>query len=473
MPPLTSDRMDALPGGPFDIAVIGAGVVGCAVFRDFALAGLRVALIERGADILSGASKANSALLHTGFDAIPGTLEAACVRAGHARYTALHRQLGLPLLETGAIVVAWSATDLAALPGIVAQAHANGVADVRQIDAAEVRSREPHLAPDLLGGVLVPGEAVIDPWSAPLAYAQQGIAMGGVVLRGTSVTGGAADAAGWVLQTSRGPLRAGVVVNCAGNQGDIVEAIARPSPFRILPRKGQFVVLDKTAHRLARAIILPVPNARTKGVVISRTAFGNLLVGPTAEEQQDRELATVEQPALEALLAQGRRMIPALAAEPVTASYAGLRPATESKDYRIEALPERRWITVGGIRSTGLTSSLGIAAHLLGLYERHFGPMPPRPEPVWTPVPNLAEALPRPWQSPGRDEVICHCEMVTRTEIVAALEGPLPAGDLGGLKRRTRCMMGRCQGFYCSRRVMQLVAPHLPGLVAPIGEGQD
>lgn len=448
----------------FDIAIIGAGVVGCAAFREFSMAGLRVALLERGADILSGASKANSALLHTGFDAVPGSLESALMREGYARYRAIHAKLGLPLLQTTAIVVAWTEADLAALPGIVARAHANGVDDVRQITADEVRAREPHLAPDLLGGVLVPGEAVIDAWSAPLAYAHQALAHGGTLLRGTAVTGGTRDGTGWLLQTSAGPLRAGVVVNCAGNQGDIVEAIARPSPFEIRPRKGQFVVLDKTAHALAHAIILPVPNERTKGVVISRTAFGNLLVGPTAEEQTDRDTATVEEEALATLVRQGARMIPALAAEPVTATYAGLRPATQFKDYQIEALAEQRWVTVGGIRSTGLTGSLGIAAYLLGLYEQHFGPLPPPPEPIWTPVPNLAEALPRPWQQPGRDEIVCHCEMVTRAEIVAALEGPLPAGDLGGLKRRTRCMMGRCQGFYCTRRVLEIASPHLPGL---------
>ncbi len=452
----------------FDLAIIGAGVVGCAVFREFVLAGLNVVLIERGSDILSGASKANSALLHTGFDAVPGSLEVACMREGYARYRAIHRQLGLPLLETGAIVVAWSPSDLAALPGIVARAHANGVTDVSRITAEEVRAREPHLAPDLHGGVLVPGEAVIDAWSAPLAYAGQALDNGGVLLRETRVTGGTLDSRGWVLSTSRGPLRSRVVVNCAGNQGDIVEAIARPSPFEIRPRKGQFVVLDKTAYGLARAIILPVPNERTKGVVISRTAFGNLLVGPTAEEQENREIATVEQSALKTLLDQGRRMIPALADEPVTTTYAGLRPATQFKDYQIEALPERQWITVGGIRSTGLTGSLGIAAHLRDLYEQHFGSLQPLDRPVWTQVPNLAEDLPRPWQQPGRDEVVCHCEMVTRAEIAAALEGPLPAGDISGLKRRTRCMMGRCQGFYCSRRVMEIAAPHLPGLVEPL-----
>jgi glycerol-3-phosphate dehydrogenase len=448
-----------------DVAIIGAGVVGCAVFRELVLAGLRCVLVERDADILAGASKANSAILHTGFDATPGTLEAACVQDGYRLYREIHARLNLPVLETGALVVAWNAEELGKLPGIVAQAHANGVLDVVQIDATEVQAREPGLAA-VQGGVLVPGEAVIDPWSAPLAYALQGLENGGVLRRKAEVTGGVLGAEGWVLTVRNGaPVRARIVVNCAGNYGDIVEAIARPSPFAIMPRKGQFVVYDKPAYDLAASIILPVPTARTKGIVITRTAYGNLLVGPTAEDQDDRRTATVESTTLAALMAAGERMLPGLVGVEVTTAYAGLRPATQFKDYQIEAVAARQWITVGGIRSTGLTGALGIARHVRGLYETHFGALFPLNDPVWPQVPNLTEALARPYAQPGRSEIICHCELVTRDEIVAALIGALPAGSIGGLRRRTRCMMGRCQGFYCSRRVVELAAPHLPGLL--------
>jgi glycerol-3-phosphate dehydrogenase len=150
----------------------------------------------------------------------------------------------------------------------------------------------------------------------------------------------------------------------------------------------------------------------------------------------------------------------------VTATYAGLRPATQFKDYQIEALPDRAWISVAGIRSTGLTGSLGIARHVAGLFSQHFGRLADAPAPLWPAVPNLAEHRPRPHQQPGYGEIVCHCELVTRKEIEAALAGPLPAGDLGGLKRRTRCLMGRCQGFYCSARVAELAAGRLPEVPA-------
>jgi glycerol-3-phosphate dehydrogenase len=447
----------------FDLAIIGAGVVGCAIFRRFALAGLKCLLIERGADILSGVSKANSAMLHTGFDAPSGGLEHACIRAGYAEYLEIHDRLNLPLLETGGLVVAWTAEELSKLPAIVAQARQNGVGDVHQIEAAEVLKREPHLAGDALGGVAVPGEHVIDPWSAPLAYALQAIAHGGEVLRGTTVSGGDFAGQAWRLATSAGPIEARVVVNAAGLQGDIVETIARPSPFEIRPRKGQFVVFDKPAARLIGACIMPVPSERTKGVMMARTAFGNLLIGPTAEEQQDREHATVGQGQLDVLIASGQRMLPDLARETVTALYAGLRPATQFRDYQIEALAERNWISVAGIRSTGLTGSLGIARHAANLYAAHFGALK-EAAPIWTPVPNLAEHRPRRYAQPGYGEIVCHCELATKVEIEEALSGPLPAGDIGGLKRRTRAMMGRCQGFYCSAHVAAIAGGRIAGL---------
>ncbi len=453
----------ALATKPFDLAVIGAGVVGCAIFRRFALNGLRCVLIERGTDILSGVSKANSAMLHTGFDAPPGSLEHACIRAGYAEYLEIHDKLNLPLLETGGLLVAWTAEELAKLPAIVAQAHQNGVSDVRQIEAAEVLRREPHLAGEALGGVVVPGEHVIDPWSAPLAYALQAIAHGGEVLRSTSVNGGDFTGQGWRLATTAGSIEARIVVNSAGLQGDIVEAIARPSPFEIKPRKGEFVVFDKPASRLIGACIMPVPSERTKGVMMARTIFGNLLVGPTAEEQQDRDHARVERAQLEGLIARGVRMLPDLARENVTALYAGLRPATQFKDYQIEALGDRNWITASGIRSTGLTGSLGIARHVASLYAQHFGALK-EAAPIWTPVPNLAEHRPRRYAQPGYGEIVCHCELATKVEIEAALSGPLPAGDIGGLKRRTRAMMGRCQGFYCSAHVAAIANGRVAGL---------
>ncbi|HEX6092422.1 MAG TPA: FAD-dependent oxidoreductase, partial [Dongiaceae bacterium] len=315
----------------YDVAIIGAGVVGCALFRRFCLGGARTLLIEKGGDILSGASKGNSAMFHTGYDAPSGSLELACIRAGYEEYQAIRDSLNLPLLHTGGLLVAWNEAEQAKLPAIAEQARVNGVTDAELIDSAELRRRESNLGPQARAAVVIPGEHIMDPWSPSLAYVLQGIAHGGEVRRATEVLGGDLADGTWTLRTNNGPVPARLVINASGNYGDLVEAIARPSPFAVKPRKGQFVVFDKPASRLITSSILPVPTERTKGVMMCRTIFGNLIVGPTAEDQDDRADASVTQDALHHLIEQGCRRVPLLADQAVTAVYAGLRPATQFK----------------------------------------------------------------------------------------------------------------------------------------------
>ncbi|WP_435945732.1 NAD(P)/FAD-dependent oxidoreductase [Dryocola sp. BD586] len=450
--------------GEFDVIVIGGGVVGCAVFRRFTLMGARVVLLEKGGDILSGASKANSALLHTGFDAPPESLELACMQAGYREYLAIHQRMNLPLLPTGAIVVAWNDEQLAALPAIVEQAHRNGVTDVKEISAAEVYQREPHLAAGAVGGVAVPGESVIDPWSAPLAYVTQAVQHGGQYRFNCEVKGVEFAHERWQVATTRGNFQGRLVINCAGNHGDRIDALWREPEFEIRPRKGQFLVFDKAAAGQINAIILPVPTARSKGVLLSKTIFGNLLLGPTAEEQNDRDRAEVDENMLKALVEQGARILPSLKDYPVTATYAGLRPATEEKGYRILDYPAHQWITVGGIRSTGLTAALGIASHLESLYHERFAPLfngAPVAAPRWPSMPMLSEYATRDYRCPGNGGVVCHCELVTRRELEAAFDSAVPPESIGGLRRRTRVMMGRCNGFFCSNHVAEIVGDRL------------
>ncbi len=442
---------------PFDVVVIGAGVVGCAVTRALALAGAHVALIEKAPDILDGASKANSAILHTGFDAAPGSLEAHCIAAGHAEYLAIHERLGLPLDRAGALVIAWTEAEEAALPALIDQARANGVDDVEPLGRAALRSLEPGLAPGARAAFQIPREALIDPWSAPHAYLAQAMAHGAVLLRSRIVTGGSFDGRLWRLATTGGSIESRLVINAAGLQGDLLdERLLGRSDFTIRPRKGQFVVYDKPAASLARHILLPVPNEVTKGIVVCRTVWGNLLVGPTAEEQDDRDTAALVPETLAALRRRGEEILPALRDHEITAAYAGLRPATAFKDYQITAHPNRAMVTVGGIRSTGLSAALGIAGHVLGLARGIGHDWRPPGRALWPGVANIAETAPRDWQKPGHGGILCHCELVTRREILAALDGPLGARSLAGLKRRTRVTMGRCQGFYCTAELARL-----------------
>lgn len=458
-----SDSNRSLSEEEFDVVVIGAGVVGCAMARRFTLEGARVAIVEKASDILDGASKANSAILHTGFDAPTGSLELQCVRDGYREYEEIRRDLGLVQEESGALVVAWSPEELAKLEAITAQAHANGITDVAPIDAKALRAAEPNLSDRALGAVRVPRESIIDPWSAPYVYLKQALENGAQIFLSCQVTTGAFDGRVWQLGTSAGRLRARHVINCAGLYGDLVdEAVLGRRAFHITPRKGQFVVFDKAASALINAILLPVPTERTKGVVVFRTVFGNLVVGPTAEDQESRTDASTDGAVLKSLIAEGVAKIPGLADMPVTAVYAGLRPASEFKDYCITPTSDKNWITVGGIRSTGLSAALGIARHVYGLYEAMGSAHKPIPDPTQPQAAILAESGERDWQRAGHGEIICHCELVTRREIEAALTGPLKARSLSGLKRQTRSTMGRCQGFYCSARLAELTAGLFP-----------
>jgi glycerol-3-phosphate dehydrogenase len=443
----------------FDVVVIGAGVVGCAIARRFVLQGAKVAVVEKAGDILDGASKANSAILHTGFDAPQGSLELDCIRNGFSEYEDIRDGLGLVQEKSGAFVVAWTPEQMDALTGIEADAHENGIHDAQFVDAKALQLAEPHLNDTALGAVHVPQESIIDPWSAPYVYLRQAIENGAEVFLSCHITGGNFDGQFWDLQSGIGKLRARAVINCAGLYGDHLDRDVRgEASFQIIPRKGQFVVFDKAASALVSAIILPVPTEITKGVVLFRTVFGNLAVGPTAEDQESRTDARTDEAALNALIAEGVAKLPALANMPVTAVYAGLRPATERKEYRIEADQEKNWISVGGIRSTGLSASLGIAQHVFNLYESFGAEHEALVNPSTPQAKMLAQGGDRDWKSSGHGEIVCHCELVTRREIEAALEGPLGARSLGGLKRQTRVMMGRCQGFYCGAQVADLMA---------------
>ncbi|MGR3617123.1 MAG: NAD(P)/FAD-dependent oxidoreductase [Paracoccaceae bacterium] len=441
----------------FDVVVIGAGVVGCAVARRFTLEGAKVAIVEKGTDILDGASKANSAILHTGYDAPNDSLELSCIRTGYEEYEAIRGDFGLVQHTIGGLVVAWTQDEMNALDDIVAKSHRNGVTDVTFIDANALQKKEPNLSKWARGAVWVPKESIIDPWSAPYVYLRQAIENGAEIFVSSAVTGGSFNGEAWQLETARGSLRARNVINCAGLFGDLVDRdVLGEAQFKIMPRKGQFVVFDKAARSLVNSVILPVPDEKTKGIVVFPTVFGNLVVGPTAEEQQSRSDAATDSETLQTLINDGNTKIPRLSEMPVTAVYAGIRPATERKEYRIHATPEKNWITVGGIRSTGLSASLGIARHVFNLYRDQGNSHDQLQTPECPSATMLDQSGQRDWQRADHGEIICHCELVTRREIEAALQGPLAARSLGGLKRKTRATMGSCQGFYCSARLAEL-----------------
>ncbi len=456
--------------GGYDVAVIGAGVVGTAIARQLARYRLRTVVLERSNDVGSGTSKANTAILHTGFDCGPGTLESGLVRRGHRLLAEYADVSGIAVERTGAVLVAWDREQEGRLDGVVAKAHANGYLPAHRIDTDELYRREPGLGPGATGAVVVPDEWIICPWSTSVAFATEAVAAGVELRLGTEVHGVVDDAGGWTLITTHGSLRAEWVVNAAGLHSDIVDRQCGGGGFTITPRRGQLIVFDKLARPLLSSILLPVPTERTKGVLVAPTVYGNVILGPTAEDLDDRTDTATTEGGLAELMEAGRHILPGLVDEEVTATYAGLRAATEHRDYQISVDGDRRYVVAGGIRSTGLTASLAIAEYIVEqmahtgavLHEVDEEPTIPR-------MPPLGEAQRRPYQDdelmasdPEFGRIVCFCERVTEGEVQRACTSAIPAVDLGGLRRRTRATNGRCQGFFCGAAIAARLADGRP-----------
>ena len=448
-----------------DVAVVGAGIVGCAVARELSGTGLSVALLEARDDVGDATSKANTAILHTGFDATPGTLEARLVRRGYDLLSSYAVDAGIPVERVGAVLVAWDDEQLDALPKLHAKAVANGYLRGELVDAAEVYRRLPHLGPGALGGLVIPDESIVCSWTSALAFATEAVHRGTTLLLGRRVTGVDVGADATVLRTSAGDVTTRWVVNAAGLGADTIDRLLGHDRFTVVPRRGELLVFDKLARRLVDHIVLPVPTARGKGVLVSPTIYGNVMLGPTSEDIEDRRDTSTTEAGLAFLLGKGRALVPDLLDEEVTAAYAGLRAATEHADYVVDLDAVQRYVVLGGIRSTGLTASMALAEHVAGLLAAHGvdtaprGGLPPVPR-----MPTIGEAFPRPYadaariaQDPEYGRVVCFCERVTRGEIRDALASTIPPSDVDGLRRRTRALMGRCQGFYCGAEVAAML----------------
>ena len=456
--------MSSTPGVS-DVLVVGGGMVGCAIARALAGTNLSVTLLEARDDVGDGTSKANTALLHTGFDANPGTLESRLVARGYGLLGAYAEQTGIPVERTGALLVAWTDEERDALPGLRDKAERNGYHQCEIVTADDVYRRVPDLGPGALAGLTVPGESIICTWTTNLALATDAVRRGARLLRRARVTGVVGGEEYTTLQTTLGEVTGRWVINAAGLGADHLDAAFGHHRFTVTPRRGELLVFDKLTRPMVPCIVLAVPSSRGKGVLVSPTIYGNVMVGPTSENLEDRTATGTSEEGFEFLLSKGRALMPSLFDEEVTATYAGLRAAIDRDDYLIDVDPAARYALVGGIRSTGLTSGMAIAEHLMGLLddagldvaERSDLPEPPR-------MPNLGESGVRPYQDGGRiaadpeyGRIVCFCERVTAGEIRDAFQSTIPPADLDGLRRRTRVMNGRCQGFYCGARTRDLL----------------
>ncbi len=447
----------------YDIAVVGGGVVGSAIARELSQYALDCVLLEAKPDIGTGTSKANTAIWHTGFDAKTGSLEQKLLSRGYERLTDYVEEAGIPHEKTGAVLIAWNEDQFKSLDGILEKAHNNGVTDVHLLTVEEIYELEPHVNKNALGGLMVPREYIICPFTVPLAFASQAVINDVALKLDFPVESISEKDNIYTLSGSGGEIQSRYIINAAGLNSDVIDGMFGFDRFHVTPRRGELIVFDKLTRPLVNHVLLPIPTSITKGVLVSPTVFGNIMLGPTAEDLQDKEMTNTSEEGLKFLWKKGEGIISQLLDEEVTSTYAGLRAATEHSDYQIYSHPDKRYICVGGIRSTGLSSSLGISEYVMGLLKDSGIVLKKKDDFKSIKMPYIGQKDKRPYQmdelikeNADYGKIVCHCERVTLAEIKNALHSPVPARTLEGLRRRTRCMQGRCQGFHCSADVHEI-----------------
>ena len=451
----------------FDVAIIGAGVVGSAIAREFAKHDLTLCLIDAAADVGEATSKSNTAILHTGFDMTPGSLEAKLVSQGYQLLKAYAAQVNIAVEKLGGLLVAWSDEEVANLPKLKEKAIANGYTECELITKEELYKLEPNLGDGALAALTVPGEWIIDPWSPIVAFATQAKLAGCEIRLNTKVLDIAVAGELITLGTNDQPITCKYLINAAGLYSDEIDKLLGISDFKVRPRRGELIVFDKLSRSLINHVILPVPSSMGKGVLVAPTVFGNIMLGPTAENLDDKTATGSTNAGLKFLMEKGRKIAPQLIGEEITAIYAGLRAATEHSDFQIKLHTvnnKQRYLTAGGIRSTGLTASMAIATYVKQLLIAAGLDTGGEKELPAVKMNNLGEASLRSYQdeekiaqSPLHGSIICHCEKTTTQEVLDALTSPLPPTNIANLARRTRAGLGRCQGFYCHSELRKLL----------------
>ncbi len=459
---------------PYDIVIVGAGVVGCTLAYKLSQYQLKILLIDKNHDVGEGTSKGNSAIVHTGFDATVGSLESQLVTRASGQWPELAKKLKIPYDPCGALLVALNEEQSAQLDKIYKKALDNGVNDVKLLTADEARDLEPNISSDVCGGMLVPREALADPFMLSIACAEVSLINGVDILLGSPVVAieNPSEEIKKIVTASGHRISVRNIVNAAGLGSRKLADQYDGAPFDINPRRGQFLIYDKFSRSLTERILLPIPTAKTKGVLVIPTIFGNLLAGPTAEDfpLEDTSALHTTSEGLEGIAKQVYGMMPDLQSQAVIGTYSGVRCNCEQGSYIIRYHDGHKGIlSVIGIRSTGFTSAPALADYLIeGMVNEKMINVEPDPDtndsrpesnwPGWWKKPYDAKDVLE--KRPDYGNIVCYCEHISRGEIIDALNSPLKPRTLDAIKRRTRVQTGRCQGFDCHIHIAEIISEH-------------
>lgn len=450
-----------------DVIVIGAGVSGCACARELARHKASILVLEKEEDVCCGTSKANSAIVHAGYDAPHGSLMARLNVQGSRMMPALAKELDFAYRRCGSLVVCLDEADRPALQALYQNGVANGVEGLRIVEREELRAMEPNAADEAVAALWAPTGAIVCPFGLTFALAENAAANGVRFQFDTAVTGVAAIDGGWRVQTAAGAYEARCVVNAAGVYADTVHNWVRgDDPLTIVPRRGEYFLLDHAAGDHVRHTVFQLPGRLGKGVLVTPTVHGNLLVGPTAQDISGKDDTATTAAGLDELRAKAGLAVKDIPLRQTITSFAGLRAHEPRHEFFIGEIAPG-FVDCAAIESPGLSSAPAIGVMVADLVTRSLA-LPENPaftptrkgilDPKTLPAEQRA-ALIR--QNPAYGQIVCRCESVTEGEIVDAIRRTPGARSLDGVKRRTRAGMGRCQAGFCSPRVMEILAREL------------
>ena len=449
-----------------DIIVIGAGITGCAVARELSRYNSSVTVLDRASDVAEGATKANSGLIHAGFDALPDTKKAYFNVLGAAMYPALCASLCVPYRQNGALVVALDEADRPTVEKLKARGEQNGVKGLEILDREALLALEPALNPKAVCALYAPTGALVSPYELAFAMADDA-AIGGVSFRFDEAVESVSrlPAGGFSVRTARGEYTCSVLVNCAGASGADLHNQLSSRKLQTVHRRGQYYLLDRSASQPFTRTVFQCPSALGKGVLVTPTVHGNLLLGPTAEDIPDPLDTATTADGLAEVLRKAALTWPALSVRSNITNFSGVRAHLVSDDFIVGPCEEAPgYFEAIGIESPGLSSAPAIGEAISSMIAGFLGlsrkaetvpyPIPAKPFHDMTDA-ERAEALEK---DPAYGQIICRCETVTEAEIRAAVRRPVPARSVDAVKRRTRAGMGRCQGGFCLPRVAAIIA---------------
>ena len=469
---MSREQEERLKSMIYDVIIIGAGVSGCAAARELSRYDLKILVAESMEDVCCGTSKANSAIVHAGYDAKPGTLMAKLNVEGNRMMDQVCRELDVPFERIGSLVVCRSDEDKSVLERLLQQGEENGVPDLRIVGREELKEMEPNITDETQWALYAPTGGIVCPFTLTCAYAENAAANGVEFQFDTRVEKiypeETADGRLFRLETTGGELLSRVVVNAAGVYADQLHNQVSEEKLHITPRRGSYDLMDKKAGGHVRHVIFPLPSDKGKGTLVTPTVHGNLLIGPTAVDIEDPEGTNTTAEELGAVVQTSGKYIADIPYRETITSFAGLRAHEDGHEFRIGEVKDcPGFVDCAGIESPGLTSAPAIGVMVAECVAKILSPaqneqFDPVREGLLDPktmTPEAYRELVR--QDPSYGSIVCRCESVTEGEIIDAIRRIPGARSLDGVKRRTRAGMGRCQAGFCSPRVMEILAREL------------